>query len=183
MKKIFNMIALSAMVLVTSSCLKSKDLIGPDAPNSIGAIIEFANPTYIAASTGTLTVPTARYEFTLGKTAAGDKVHIDVQYVGTNKPTPNDVTVAITTDAAALSTHKTQAGRTAYLDLPTTLYTLPTSVTIPAGTYLTGFDIPVKSDQFEAGKTYAVALKIASASSGTISGNFGTIILALTRTP
>ncbi|WP_342646009.1 DUF1735 domain-containing protein [Mucilaginibacter sp. CSA2-8R] len=180
MKKIFNTIILSISVLFMSSCLKSTDIVGPDAPGSAGAIIEFANPTFIATSSHTLTVPLARYEFLTLKT--GDKVHVDVNYTGTNAAAPSNVTVNLTTDAGALTTHLTQANRTTYVALPTTLYTLPASVTIPSGQNKAGFDFTI-TDQFVANTTYAVALKIASASAGTVSGNFGTIVVALKRVP
>jgi hypothetical protein len=177
MKKIFSVILLSVTVLNLSSCLKSTDLIGPTAPNSAGAIIEFSNPAAITAG-ATLTVPTPRYDFTLEKT--GDKVHVEVNYTGTGKVSPSDVTVGLMVDAATLSAHNTQTGKT-YTLLPTALYTMPATVTIPAGQNKVGFDIIVKTDQYVTGTSYALPIKIASASSGTISGNFGTIILALAR--
>ncbi len=182
MKKIYNYLILCVSVFLMSSCLKSKEIIGPEAPNSAGAIIEFANPAVIASGSASLTVPNARYEFLSLKT--GGKVHIDVNYAGTAGTAPTDINVGLTTDADALTNHLSpaQANRTSYVPLPSNFYSLPASVTIPAGQKLAGFDINI-TDQFAANTTYAVALKISSASSGTISRNFGTIIVALRRIP
>jgi len=110
-------------------------------------------------------------------------VHVDVNYAGTAGTAPGNVTVGLTTDEPALTAHlsPTQANRP-YVSLPANLYTLPASLTIPAGQKLAGFDFTI-TDQYVANTTYAVALKIASTSSGTISGNFGTIIVALRRIP
>lgn len=180
MKKTFNSILLIISVLFMSSCLKSTDLVGPEAPGSIGAVIEFANPGPIATSTGTLTVPVSRYDFT--GLATGDKVHVDVNYAGTGKAAPSAVTVNLTTDANAVASHygPSQLNR-AYTLLPAALYTLPASVTIPSGQTKAGFDFVI-SNAYELNKTYSIGLKIASASTGTVSGNFGTIILTFNRT-
>ena len=180
MKKTLNTIIFAALVLLMSSCLKSTEIVGPDAPGSKGAIIEFANPNFIAASSHTVSVPLARYDFLTLKT--GDKVHVDVNYAGVADNAPSDIAVGLTTDADALKTHLTQANKTAFVALPTNLYTLPATVTIKSGTKTAGFDFVI-TDQFVANTTYAVALKIASASAGTVSGNFGTIVVALKRIP
>jgi hypothetical protein len=178
MKKIIKSIALlSTVVVLLSSCLKSKDLIGPDADNSAGAIIEFDNLDYIAPSSATLTVPLARYELVLEKGTAS-QLKFRVSYVGTGKPAPKDVTVGLGVDPAALTTHNTQANKK-YNLIPVGWYTLPASVVIPSGK--TGVDIvvPVNTANFVAGQTYAIPLKVTSATSGTISGNFGTVIVAI----
>ncbi|MFD1258428.1 DUF1735 domain-containing protein [Mucilaginibacter terrae] len=183
MKKIIKSLTLLLTVAVLfSSCLKSETIIGPDSPGSVGAIIEFDNPEFIAASSGSVAVPLSRYEFLTLKT--GNKVHIDVQYSGTGKPAPSDISVGITTDPTALTAHLStaQANKPTFVPLPAGLVTLPTAVTIPSGQIKAGFDITI-TDQFVANTTYAVALKIASASAGTISGNFGTIVVALKRVP
>ncbi|RYE24515.1 MAG: DUF1735 domain-containing protein [Sphingobacteriaceae bacterium] len=182
MKNIINSVLLSVSVLLMSSCLKSTDLVGPTASNGAGSIIEFANPAIIATGSSTLTVPNPRYEFLSLK--IGDKVHIDVNYAGTAGVAPNEVTVGLTTDPAALTAHLStaQANKPTYVSLPSNLYRLPASVIIPAGGKLAGFDFTI-TDQYTANTIYAVALKISSASAGTISSNFGTIIVAMRRIP
>ncbi|UKT63405.1 DUF1735 domain-containing protein [Pedobacter mucosus] len=177
MKKIFQSAVLFLAIGMLSSCLKSKDLIGPDADNSAGAIIEFANPDYIATGSSTATVRLARYELVLAKGPAS-QLHVQVQYVGTGKFAPNDVTVGLGIDAAALATHNTQAGRS-YTLIPAAWYTLPTSVVIPSGQRGVDVTIPINTNNYVAGSTYAIPLRITSASTGTISGNFGTIIVAV----
>jgi hypothetical protein len=178
MKNIFKSIALlSTVVVLLSSCLKSKDLIGPDADNSAGAIIEFENLDYIAPSSGTVAVPTPRYELTLEKGTAS-QLKFRVSYVGTGKPAPTDVTVGLGVDPAALATHNTQANKK-YNLIPESWYVLPATVVIPSGK--TGVDVmvPVNTTNYVAEQTYAIPLKITSATSGTISGNFGTVIVAI----
>lgn len=177
MKRIFQNIAILLMVVTLSSCLKSKDLIGPDAPNSVGAIIEFDNPDFIASGSLTASVKLARYQLTLPKGTASP-LKIRVNYVGTGKPAPSDVTVGLGVDAAALTLHNTQASRT-YTLLPAAWYVMPTSVVIPAGQAGVDITIPINTNNYVAGQTYAIPLKITSTSQGTISGNFGSIIVAV----
>jgi hypothetical protein len=178
MNKKLNLIILSAFVLIMSSCLKSKEIIGPDANNSAGAIIEFANPTYITSG---VTIATPRYNLSLSE--LNNKLHIDVKYSGTGKAAPSDVTVNIAVDAATLAAHNTQSGLTAtngYVAAPTVAYTaIPASVVIPSGQTKAGFDITVNPALLTAGRNNTIPLKITSASTGTVSGNFGAIVLAL----
>ena len=178
MKNIIKSIALlSTVVVLLSSCLKSKDLIGPDADNSAGAIIEFSNIDFIASSSATLTVPLARYELVLAKGAAAP-FKFRVSYVGTGKPAPTDVTVSLGVDPASLATHNTQANKKFNL-IPASWYTLPASVVIPSGQTGVDVTVPVNTANFVADQTYAIPLKITSATSGTVSGNFGTVIVAI----
>lgn len=178
MKKIFKSIALlSTVVVLLSSCLKSKDLIGPDADNSAGAIIEFSNLDFIAPSSSTVAVPLARYELKLVKGTA-TPLKFRVSYVGTGKPAPSDVTVGLGVDPASLTLHNTQANRK-YNLIPESWYTLPATVVIPSGQTGVDVTVPVNTTNFVAGQTYAIPLKITSATSGRVSGNFGTIIVAI----
>jgi len=177
MKRIFQSVAVLFTVLLLSSCLKSDDLIGPDAKNSVGAIIEFDNPDYIAAGSLTASVKLARYQLTLPKGTASP-LKIRVNYSGTGKVAPSDVTVGLGIDAAALTLHNSQASRS-YNLIPAAWYTLPSSIVIPAGQAGLDITIPINTTNYVAGQTYALPLKITSASQGTISGNFGTIIVAV----
>jgi len=177
MKRIFQNLAILFVLLTLSSCLKSDPLIGPDAPNSAGAIIEFDNPDFIASGSLTASVKLARYQLTLAKGTASP-LNIRVNYSGTGKPAPSDVTVGIGVDAAALTLHNTQASRSFTL-IPAAWYTIPTTVVIPAGQAGVNFVIPINTNNFVAGSTYALPLKINTTSQGTISGNFGSIIVAV----
>lgn len=178
MKKIYQSIALlTTVVVLLSSCLKSKDLVGPDADNSAGAIIEFSNPGPIASSSATASVRLARYELTLPK-GPESPLKFRVSYVGTGKPAPTDVTVGLAVDPASLTTHNTQANKK-YNLIPSDWYKLPATVVIPAGQTGVDVTVPVNTNNYVAEQTYALPLKITSASSGTISGNFGSIIVAI----
>jgi hypothetical protein len=181
MKNIFQSIALFFTVVLLSSCLKSDQIIGPDAPNSAGAIIEFDNVDYIASGSATASVTLARYAVTVPKGTASP-LKVRVNYVGTGKSAPSDITVGLGIDAVALTTHNTQAGRTAANSwnlIPAAWYQLPASVVIPSGK--TGVDviIPINTNNYVANTLYALPLKITSTTSGTISGNFGTIIVVV----
>ncbi|WP_316735735.1 DUF1735 domain-containing protein [Pedobacter aquatilis] len=177
MKRIFQNIAILVIFMSLTSCLKSKDLIGPDADKSAGAIIEFANPDYIATGSASASIKLARYELSLPKGPA-TLLKVYVQYVGTGKMASSDVTVGLGIDAAALTLHNTQAGK-AYNLIPAAWYTLPASVVIPAGQRGVEVTIPINTNNYVAGQTYALPLSIRSASVGTVSGNFGTIIVAI----
>lgn len=179
MKKIFQSILILLTIVSFSSCLKDDTIIGPDSPNSAGAIIEFENPDFIVANTLTATVKRARYAVTVTK-GASSQLHMRVNYSGTGKGAPNDVTVNLGIDAAELTLHNTQAARTtanAFNLIPATWYTMPTSVIIPKGETGVDFNISINTNNYVAGTLYALPLKITSASSGTLSGNFGVIIV------
>jgi hypothetical protein len=179
MKKIIQNTLILFTIVLLSSCLKDDTIIGPDSPNSAGAIIEFENPDYIAANTLTATVKLARYVVTVTKGTAS-QLNLRVNYSGTGKGAPSDVTVGVGIDAAALTLHNTQAGRTAanqFNLIPATWYNMPTTVVIPAGKTGVDFTVPINTTNYVAGTFYALPLKITSASQGTISGNFGTIIV------
>jgi len=178
MKKVFKTISLLFTVALLSSCLKSNDLIGPNAANSAGAIIEFDNIDFIASGSSSATVFLARYDETITPKTATSKLVLRVNYAGTGKPAPSDVTVNLTTDAAALTLHNTQAGKS-FTAIPAAWFTLPASVVIPAGQNVVEVPVTINMTNFVAGSTYALAFKIASASSGTISGNFGTIVVSV----
>lgn len=177
MKRIFQNIAILVILASLTSCLKSKDLIGPDADKSAGAIIEFANPDYIATGSASASIRLARYELTLPKGPA-TQLKVFVQYVGTGKTPTSDVTVGLGVDAAALTLHNTQAGKS-YNLIPAAWYTLPATVVIPAGQRGVDVTIPINTNNYVAGQTYALPLSIRSTSTGTVSGNFGTIIVAI----
>jgi len=175
MKRIFHNILILSTIVLLSSCLKDETIIGPESPNSAGAIIEFDNPDYIATGSLTASVKLARYVVTVTKGTASE-LHLRVNYSGTGKPAPNDVTVGLGIDPAALTLHNTQASRSFTL-MPAAWYSLPASVVIPSGQAGKDFIVPVNTSNYATGTTYALPLVITSATSGTISGNFGAIIV------
>ena len=72
------------------------------------------------------------------------------------------------------------AGVAAFIsELPAAWYVMPASVVIPAGQAGVDITIPINTNNYVTGQTYAIPLTITSTSQGTISGNFGAIIVAV----
>jgi hypothetical protein len=91
-----------------------------------------------------------------------------VNYTGVNGA-PQDVQVTLSIDDAIISTYG--GGLSA---LPTDYYELPASnvVTIPKGQKKATYTIKLKPRLFDLTKSYALGVKIVSATAGTISGNY-----------
>lgn len=66
-----------------------------------------------------------------------------------------------------------------YQALPTTLYTAPTSVTIPAGTQTVKIPVVFKAGSIDFTKNYAVALKLVSAQGAEIPSNLNVAVIQL----
>lgn len=171
MKHINSLLVLLTAMVGLSSCLKDESLIHPDNAENI---IEFYNNTPITSNTSSIypvytpltldPVATAEYEAVISYSGA------DVA--------PQDITVQLEASAAAVATYNTTHGTT-YTALPAGTFTLPASVTIPKGQRQVKFAVGLKPDQFDASKSNVLAVTIKSASMGTISGNFGTVIFNL----
>lgn len=86
-----------------------------------------------------------------------------------------DITVDLEVNPFALNAYNDDQGA-GYTLLPSNLYTLPASVTIPKGETKVSVPVTVRSDQFDLSLTYALPVTITSSSSGLISSNFGTAI-------
>lgn len=63
--------------------------------------------------------------------------------------------------------------------LPTSMYTSPTSVTIPAGQHIVKFPVVFKAGSIDFTKNYAIALKLTSASGAQIPTNLNVAIVEL----
>ncbi|KIA94941.1 hypothetical protein OC25_08395 [Pedobacter kyungheensis] len=174
MKKIINLLVLGLIVTGFSSCLKDDSIIGPDAPGATKNIIEFLNPDHIASGT-TSTYPLYIKNFDIKPT--GSTV-IEVAYSGVDVA-PEDIAVKVDLAPDAITKYNSDNTKS-YTPLPTTLYSLTSlNLVIPKGQRTASFTINVKPDQFDLNAAYALGFKISSASTGIISGNFGTIVVAL----
>ncbi|MCJ0741830.1 DUF1735 domain-containing protein [Pedobacter montanisoli] len=159
-----------------TSCLKDKTMIGPDSPGAIKNVIEFKNIGGIKSGTS---APYALYiPFTLDPTATTAEFEGIVNYAGTDVA-PNDITVNIAADPAMIATYNAGVSGANYAQLAATSYSFPSTVTIPKGQREAKFKISVKPNTFDATKENALALRITSASTGTISGNFGAVIFSM----
>jgi len=172
MKKIsLNIIALSG-VLFLGSCVKKADMVMD--PSKSNSVIQFANTGDNLAGT---TVDYPRFYTDLGSIGPDESAsfNVNVNYAG-GFEAPEDITVNLAVDETALETYNTQDG-TDYVVPAASIFSFPSSVIIKKGTRVTQVQATIKrTADFDFGLAYALPLKIASVSTGTISGNFGTAI-------
>lgn len=173
MKKSIKYIYALFVVLGLGSCLKDDELIGPEADGAIENIIEFRNiaePSSPVTSTYPLYIRSLELEPTV-------ELRVPVQVVGVFNPT-QDITVNVEIDNSLITSYNQQNTAT-YTPLQTANYTVPSyQVTIPKGQKSADFVINLLGSQFDFNASYALGLKISSVSNGTISGNFGSIVVA-----
>jgi len=156
--------------IAVTSCLKDDITLDPDKSMNV---IEFKNPSaFISPSGSTYSLYTQAFDL-----AEENDYAITVSYSGADVA-PEDIRVAIGLDTAAITQYNTEQETEFDLITPD-LYTLPTEVTIPKGQRTATVNIKVKSSKFDFSKAYVLPISIVSASSGTVSGNFGTILLSL----
>jgi len=174
MKNIKNLF-LGLFIISLSSCLKADDM-NIDAVKYKTNVIEFANTGDIFSAAGTL-VP--GYYSDLGKLKVGESksFNVNVHYTGPGNA-PADITVSLVIDNAVLTLYNKDNGVTKSIP-PAECFSFPDKVVIKQGTNLTTVQAVVKvTANFDYNKAYALPLKIASVSSGIISGNFGTSLYA-----
>ncbi len=165
-------IAFFFMLVGFTSCLKKAD--GVHDEDTVGNIVEFANTGDNVASS---TSKYPRFSIDLGKMEEGQEVkfNLNVAYSGANSA-PQDITVNIALDQATLDLFNTQNG-TDYEVPADGIVEFPTSVVIKKGTRKTTAEIKVtRTANFDFGVNYALPLKITSATTGIISGNFGNAV-------
>lgn len=167
--KIKSLFFLLAVVSLTS-CLKKAPM---NVDPSVGPanVVEFANTgDNVAGSLSRY----PRFATDLGSMALGDTIsfNVNVSFSGVDVA-PQDITVTLATDTAALGAYN-RDNSTSYVAPPADLYKLPTSVVIKQGTHQTTIKVVItRTNSFDFGVNYALPIKIASASVGIISGNFG----------
>jgi hypothetical protein len=161
----------SMLVLGLCSCLK-KDAMNIDPDTGTKNVVEFANTGDNVANAASVY---PRFFIDLGTITANQVVplQVNVSYSGT-ETAPQDITVMLGLDSAALKAYDTTFSAD-YIVPPPSVYKLPSSVVIKKGTRQTVMQIPITiSTDFDFNNSYALPLKIASASYGMISYNFGT---------
>ncbi|TDH21307.1 DUF1735 domain-containing protein [Segetibacter sp. 3557_3] len=162
-------IKLLALILSVSftACLKDKPLFDPDMiPN----VLELENIGPVESTTAS-PYPLFSKSFDI---APESNLELTVNYAG-DEVAPQDITVQLAVDPGVLKAYNDTA-HTTYTILPTTLYTLPTTVTIPKGQRKGRFVVKLKTEQFDFTKTYALPVAIQSTNFGVISGNFGKVV-------
>lgn len=156
-KKIY--LTLLALSLGVSSCTKEDGIYTENGSNGIIELAELPSRT----SSTAYSVVTKSFD-----AAASIDFPVTVNYTGVDGA-PEDLSVVLAFDDVAVSTMSST-----YTVLPTTLYTVPNyTVTIPKGSKTATFHITLNTAAFDFTKTYALGIKVKSASVGTISSNYG----------
>jgi hypothetical protein len=170
MKTTMKYYIIAALALLSFSSCLNEDGVFED--NGAHSIVELVLP---ARSTST---PYAVKTITVSATAEVVELPVEINFTGVDG-TPTDVQVTLAIDDAAVAIYD-KTGKT--IALPASNYELPASnvVTIAKGQKHAIYTIKLKPQHFDATKTYALGVKIAGASAGTVSGNYSTGIYKLT---
>jgi len=170
-KHIFKTLSLLLAVSFLTSCLKDDRLVlDPEKGHNV---IEFANPAQIT-TIGSI-YPLYTFAYDIIPTAT---IPVSISYSGPESGAPEDIVVnfAVGTEEEVETYNEDQD--LGMVLMPSNLYKVSTNtVTIKKGESKASFNITVTPDQFNYSLSYALPLKISSASSGIISGNFNTILL------
>ncbi|MEO6287113.1 MAG: DUF1735 domain-containing protein [Dyadobacter sp.] len=170
MKNAFKLAGLIILASAFTSCLKDDVTLDPEKSFNV---IEFKNPSsFVSPSGSKYSLYTRAFDL-----ADENDYPITVSYSGAGVAS-EDITVTLGIDTAALTQYNAEQ-HTKYVVIDPKLYVLPASVTIPKGGRTATVGLKVKSNNFDFSKSYVLPVQIKSASAGTISGNFGTILLSL----
>ncbi|MGN6402835.1 MAG: DUF1735 domain-containing protein [Flavisolibacter sp.] len=161
---------LSAFLISQTSCLKERDM-NIDASKGTANVIEFENTgDNVAGSTSKY----PRFTSDLGSVGSGEtvKFNVNVSYSGA-EAAPEDITVTLGVDPDLLAQYNSENG-TNYVVPPSDIYSLPTSVVIKKGQHQATVEVGItNNNSFDFNVNYGLPLKIVSATTGTISNNFG----------
>jgi hypothetical protein len=173
-----NILLLSALLVGVSSCLK-KDAMNIDPNSGTRNLVEFANTgDNVAAATSFY----PRFATDMGVVALGGayKFNVNVSYSGADNIAPEDITVNLALDTAALTQFNNENGTT-YTVPPGSVINFPASLVITQGSHMVQGQITVNvNTDYNFGANYAVPLKITQASYGTVSANFGKAVYSFT---
>lgn len=173
MKKIkyikLRLVSLLAVISLTS-CLKEDPIF---VDNGSSGIVELALP---AKTTST------KYAVKSNAIELEEEINlpVTVNYTGANGAS-EEITVTLAIDEAATTEYINGLSDDSGISLlPSAYYDVPqATITIPKGGKTADFIIKLRPNSFDLTKTYAIAVKIVSASGGTVSGNYGTGIFTL----
>ena len=167
-------IVLVGLCTSLSSCLKDTSippLYGWTTPNVI-SFQDNGGPSGGGAGYGSTTnpYPSYNFSFTLQNDTAGFNA---IVFYGPNGNAPEDLTLTVAVDTAALNAFNT-ANSTGYVCPDNTVYSFSPTVVIKKGTNTAYVHVTITaSPSFDYTASYALPLSITSASSGTVSSNFG----------
>jgi hypothetical protein len=166
-------LALVLVVSTLSSCLKDDSVVlNPDKGVNV---IEFSNITNVAKAGST----TALYPLAFEILTTPQVIPVSVNYSGPATGAPEDIVVTIAVGNTSFITQYNTEQTGTYVALPSNMFSLSTTtLTIPKGGKKATFNVLVNTSLFDLSKAYVLPLTISKVSTGTISGNFGTILVA-----
>jgi hypothetical protein len=163
--------AFAILAITVTSCLP-EDNVALDPEKSVN-VIEFKNPSAFVSPYGS---KYALYSSAFDLTPEAD-YPVTVSYSGAHVA-PQDITVTLGVDTSAVSQYNKEQ-KAAFDVITTDLYTIPASVVIPKGQRTVQAVVKFKPAKFDFLKNYVLPIQIKSVSTGEVSGNFGTILLAV----
>jgi hypothetical protein len=175
MKNILKIYLMLMSAVLVTSCLE--DETAPLDPSGSQNVIEFFDPSVPSSPAGAI-YPAWTTAFSVSPEAQFEQV---ISYSGPN-PNDKDINLTLEIDPIALEDFNEQMaalGSSTYEVLPAENYSIPSmTVTIPKGQTRITIPITVYPDQFDLSRSFAIPLRIASASSGIISEHYSVAILA-----
>ncbi|MFT4093871.1 MAG: DUF1735 domain-containing protein [Niabella sp.] len=171
-----SILALSALFIFSlSSCLKEGGAF-PTSEDTNGEFVELGSAQTPDSYT------TSYQAFSLSAKFVNDTAgfYVIVMYTGKYEYAPEDITLTLSVDSAALNTYNTE-NETEYALFDDEMLSYPKTVTIAKGTDRTRFRVTVNDTTgFDFSTSYGLPLKIASTTYGTITANTSTKIYAFT---
>lgn len=175
MKKYLGILLLAITTTSLTSCLKDGRVNLP--PGGSPPVIEFST-NLLSSPTSDVNSPVGVYTKAYAVVPSAT-LEITVGYTG-GSPAPQDITVNLDNVGTDKITAYNEYKDKNYELMPTNLYSgMPSSVVIKKGENFAKFTVTFKPNQFDFSKSFALPMHISSVSSGTISGNYGTILLAV----
>lgn len=171
------LVLLVSLTLAQMSCLKDS----PNNASPIGGsnnVVEFQNSNIPVSYTSIF----PQYDNGIALKNDTGSFPVNLDYTGQVSVAPQDIKINLAVlDSATLDSFNTDQG-TGYELPPTDAYSLATSATIVKGTRQVTVRVLVNTGapDFDYTKSYALPLKITSASYGVISSNFGTAVYSFT---
>jgi len=175
MRKILISSTIVLSFLVLAGCKKGTPLNIDQDSGTATNVVEFANTLDNVSNVAKSHYPAYYADFGTLALNASASINLNVSYSGKDVA-PQDITVALALDTAALRIYNTD-NTTTLKAPPAELYKFPASVVIKKGTHSATVQLVVtNTPAFDYSASYGIPLKIASTSYGMVSGNFGSAI-------
>ncbi|TWR29797.1 DUF1735 domain-containing protein [Mucilaginibacter pallidiroseus] len=175
MKKVLGLSLMSVLMLSLASCLKDKT--ANIDPSGSPAVVGWSTST-TGDQPADVTAGFTRYSRSYNISTTETEMLVQVSYSGSSLPT-SDVTVNLGLDLDALKAYNAAHSPQTSVVLPSTVYTMPSSVVIKAGQRKADIVVKLKTNLFDLQQAYILPLKITSTSAGAVSSNYGTVLYSV----